>query len=72
VAEGSQDLGEVLFEFTAVGHAVKVVAIHATSGTEVSVIGPASAARSDLERLSLQKLMARLGSGRRLGKPGAE
>ena len=69
MAEGSQDLGEVLFEFTAVGHAVKVVAIHAASGVEVSVMGPASATRSDLERLALQKLMARLGGERRRGRP---
>jgi len=54
-------LGEILFEFTAIGHSVKVVAIHAASGVEVSVMGPASAARVDLERLALQKLAARLG-----------
>jgi len=62
------DLGEVLFEFTAIGRNVKVVAIHAASGVEVSVIGPASAARSDLERLALRKLRARLGGERR--RPG--
>jgi hypothetical protein len=61
-------LGEILFEFTAIGHSVKVVAIHAASGVEVSVMGPASAARVDLERLALQKLATRLGS--RSGKPG--
>jgi len=51
---------EVYFEFIAIGHSVKVIAIHAASGTEVSVVGPASAARSDLERLAIQKLAARL------------
>jgi hypothetical protein len=51
---------EVYFEFIAIGHSVKVIAIHAASGTEVSVIGPANAARSDLERLAIQKLAARL------------
>ena len=66
------DLGEVLFEFTAIGHSVKVVAIHAASGVEVSVMGPASAARSDLERLALQKLRARLGGERRRPGGGAE
>jgi Domain of unknown function (DUF6898) len=60
VAGASHDLGEVLFEFTAIGHSVKVVAIHAASGVEVSVMGPASAARSGLERLALQKLRVRL------------
>jgi uncharacterized protein DUF6898 len=51
---------DVYFELIAIGHSVKVTAIHAASGTEVSVIGPASAARSDLERLAIQKLAARL------------
>jgi uncharacterized protein DUF6898 len=51
---------DVYFEFIAIGHSVKVIAIHAASGTEVSVIGPAGAARSDLERLAIQKLATRL------------
>ena len=67
MAAASHDFGEVLFEFTAIGHSVKVVAIHAASGVEVSVMGPARAARSDLERLALQKLRARLGGAREPG-----
>jgi hypothetical protein len=59
-ADDTGEPGEVLFEFTAIGHSVKVVAIHAASGVEVSVMGPANAARYDLERLALQKLAARL------------
>jgi hypothetical protein len=51
---------EVYFEFTAIGGSVKVVAIDAATGTEVSVTGPSSAAQSDLERLALGKLKARL------------
>ena len=51
---------EVYFEFTAVGSAVKVAAIDAETGLEVAVMGPACAARADLERLALQKLKARL------------
>ena len=51
---------EVYFEFTAIGASVKVVAIDAATGTEVSVVGPADAAQSDLERLALNKLKARL------------
>jgi len=39
---------------------VKVTAIDALSGTEVTVIGPTSAARFDLQRLALQKLRAKL------------
>ena len=52
--------GEVYFEFTPVGRAVKVVAIDAATGIEVSVVGPAAARQTDLERLALQKLKSRL------------
>ena len=56
----ADDSREVYFEFTAIGAAVKVVAIDALTGTEVSVMGPARAAQADLERLALQKLKVRL------------
>jgi hypothetical protein len=39
---------------------VKVIAIDAATGTEVSVIGPVGAAQADLQRLALGKLKARL------------
>jgi hypothetical protein len=52
--------GEVYFEFTAIGHSVKVTAIDAATGIEVAAIGPAGAARVDLQQLALQKLSARL------------
>jgi hypothetical protein len=55
--------GAVYFEFTPVGTSVKVVAIDAATGTEVSVIGPARAAPADLQKLALSKLKARLKSG---------
>ena len=51
---------EVYFEFTAIGGSVKVVAIDGATGIEVTVMGPASAAQADLERLALGKLKARL------------
>lgn len=51
---------EVYFEFVSIGTTVKVVAIDAATGTEVTVMGPASAVQADLERLALQKLKARL------------
>jgi hypothetical protein len=54
------DRRDVYFEFTAIGGTVKVVAIDALTGLEVSVMGPASAAQADLERLALQKLKAQL------------
>jgi hypothetical protein len=60
-------MSEVYFEFTAIGSVVRVSAIDADSGIEVTVMGPASAAKSDLEKLALQKLKARL--ARRDGGP---
>ena len=54
---------EIYFEFVAIGRHVKVSAIDAATGTEVSVMGPATASRADLQRLALQKLLARLKSG---------
>ncbi len=55
--------GEVYFEFRPLGGSVKVSAIHAASGLEVSVVAPAGAAQADLQRLALQKLRARLKAG---------
>ena len=52
---------EIYFEFVAIGRHVKVSAIDAATGTEVSVMGPATAAR--FQRLALQKLQARLKAG---------
>ena len=63
MAGGDDDGGEgreVLFEFTVVGAAVRVAAIDAATGIEVTVIGPAGAAQADLRRLALGKLRARL------------
>ena len=57
---GETEPREVYFEFVAIGAVVKVMAIDAATGTEVSVMGPAGAAQSDLERLALAKLKARL------------
>ena len=54
------DLGEVLFEFRYVGTMVRVAALHAATGVETVVMGPATAATSDLQRLALGKLRARL------------
>ena len=56
---------EVLFEFTAIGPAVKVVAIDAATGTEVSVMGPVHASRADLQRLAVAKLNVRLAAQQR-------
>ena len=54
---------EIYFEFTTLGRSVKVSAIDAATGLEVSIVGPATASKADLERLALQKLLARLKAG---------
>jgi hypothetical protein len=51
---------EVYFEFAAIGRSVKVTAIDSVTGLEVSIVGPSSAGKADLERAALQKLVARL------------
>ena len=51
---------EIYFELTRLGATAKVVAIDGATGIEVSVVGPASAAASDLQQLALAKLKARL------------
>ena len=50
------DPADVYFEFTFIGAAARVVAIDAATGVEVTIIGPARAARAYLERLALAKL----------------
>jgi hypothetical protein len=52
--------GEVYFEFTVIGRNVKASAIDAATGIEVSIVGPATASQADLQRLALQKLLAKL------------
>ena len=53
---------EVYFEFTAIGAAVKVVAIDSLTAIEVSITGPVNAPRAELQRVALQKLKSRLAS----------
>jgi Domain of unknown function (DUF6898) len=52
--------GPVYFEFTPIGSSVRVAAIDAATGVEVSVIGPVRASRADLQDLALRKLRTRL------------
>lgn len=52
--------GEIYFEHTVIGRAVKVSAIHADSGTEVSITGPIHTTQQELERVALQKLLRAL------------
>ena len=50
----------MLFEFTAIGTVMKVAAIDAQTGIEVTVMGPSHASRADLQKLALGKLRNRL------------
>ena len=59
-ADDGTPAGEVYFEFTPIGTSVKVAAIDAATGIEVSVVGPARASQADLQQLALQKLKVRL------------
>jgi hypothetical protein len=55
-AGGGQD--DILVEFVVYGRTVKVTAIHAASGTEACIMGPAGAPRAVLEALAARKLAA--------------
>lgn len=52
--------GEVYLEFRPVGQQVKVSAIDAATGIEVSVFGPASTSQEDLKRIAVRKLQRRI------------
>jgi len=52
--------GEIYLEFRPLGQQVKVSAIDAATGIEVSVFGPKTAAQGDLKRLAVRKLQRRL------------
>jgi hypothetical protein len=54
---------DVFFEITVMGTTAKVAAIDGASGVEVLVLGPATAAETELKRLALAKLRARLARG---------
>ena len=49
-------LGNVIFEFSAMGNAVKVFAIDPESGLEVSIVGPVNAGEEVLRRTAMSKL----------------
>ena len=50
----SQD--EIFVEFVMQGNVVKATAIHAASGVEASIVGPANAPRATLADAALRKL----------------
>jgi len=64
--DGTKD-SRVLFEFRRIGASVKVSAIDPTTGTEVSLVGPASAGERALAEAAVKKLryvLARRAAGR--------
>jgi hypothetical protein len=52
--------GEVYFEFVQVGQQMRVAAIDVATTTEVVVIAPASATRTQMQQLALAKLRRKL------------
>ena len=49
-------LGNVIFEFSAVGNAVKVCAVDPDTGLEVSIVGPVNAGEAALRKTAMAKL----------------
>lgn len=52
--------GDVYLEFRQVGQQVKVTAIDAETGIEVSAFGPLKASQEDLKTIAVRKLQRRL------------
>jgi len=52
--------GEIYLEFRQVGQQVKVTAIDAATGIEVSTFGPVSVPQEDLKRVAVRKLKRRV------------
>ncbi len=52
----SRDKSETLIEIVVIGANAKVSAIDSATGTEVSIVGPASAPRAVLEAQAVKKL----------------
>lgn len=52
--------GEIYIEYKQLGQAMKVIAVDAATGVEVTIMGPASAAQTDLQRVAVRKLQAQL------------
>lgn len=60
---------EVLLEFQRIGSYMKAVAIDAETGTEVSVVGPATGSRELLTRTVVSKLRYVLERNRKAAPP---
>ena len=56
--------GEVIIEMRPIGSVVRVAAIDVATGTEVVVMGPASASPQNLEQVAMAKLKRKLAMDR--------
>lgn len=63
-SESSPQRNEIYFEFTQVGQTIKVAAIDAATGVEVSIVGSTAYPQDYLENLALKKLQKRLNEGK--------
>ncbi len=52
----NNDEGKFFVEFIQIGTSVKVSAVDPVTGREVSIVGPASATRSHLSQVAVNKL----------------
>jgi hypothetical protein len=53
--------GEVLFEYTPYGQSMRIVAIDAETGIEITVQAPLSLSHADMQKLALNKLVYVMG-----------
>lgn len=67
MANESRRESEVYFEITVIGGSAKVAAVDAATTIEVAVVAPAGASLTDLKKLALAKLKARIARERREG-----
>ena len=52
--------GEIYIEFFTIANQIKAVAVDARTGVEVTVFGPKSVSRDDIQALAVRKLKRRL------------
>lgn len=73
--------GEIYIEYKQLGQTMKVIAIDAATGMEAVIMGPASAAQAQLQKIAVRKLLMQLkkakgesgtGEAKNAGKPGAK
>ena len=57
---GAGGQNEVLFEYVRVGAQMRVSAIDSATGTEVVIVAPANAPRSQIQQVALAKLRRKM------------